>query len=124
MPLCNVSLSVSLVEDISKFLVDNWQPLLSAVLSVLAVIIVLIKKKPDANSLIHYIEFICNSLPGYINEAEKTGLTGSRKFSDVLGKCMTSLHKMVTCTEQDDLMASKIFKSQIEAILSTPQKKG
>ena len=112
------------MEEISKFLVTNWQPIFSAFLSVVAVIIVLIKKRPTASSLTHYLEAIVSTLPSLINKAEKTGLTGSRKFTDVLGNCMHLLHKLVKTSEEDDKLAKEYFTDAIEAILSTPQKKG
>ena len=111
------------MKDICDFLVANWQPIVSAFLSLVAVILVVIKKRPSANSLMHYIEFICSSIPNYINEAEKTGYTGSRKFAIVLGKCMNVLHRCLLTNEDDDRTAKQIFTAQIEAILSTPQKK-
>ena len=112
------------MKEIITFLVDNWQPILSAFLSFVALILVIVKKRPQAYSIGDYVRLIVSQfLPGYICDAERTGMTGDRKREHVLNQCMKALKGFVRADDKELEECYVQFTNAIESILSTPRKK-
>lgn len=112
------------MKDICKFLVDNWQAVLGAILALIGLLITLFKKRPVAWNMSDYVRVIISQfLPIYINDAEVTGMSGERKREHVLAKCMKCLKGFIKCTGKEADSAYETFKNALELILTTPQKK-
>lgn len=112
------------MKDICKFLVDNWQAVLGAILALIGLLITLFKKRPVAWNLSDFVMLIASKyLPFYILEAEDTGMTGDRKREFVLAKCMKALNGFINCNDKQLDTAYAYFKNHLELILATPQKK-
>lgn len=112
------------MQEISKFIVDNWQWLLTAILSIFVLIIQLLKKKPVVKSLKGYLDFIASDLlPRMINKAEVSGLHGEGKKAYVMKEAIGTLKFLIQCDEHALEEANRYFDNAIEAILSTPRKK-
>lgn len=113
------------MQDIWQFIVDNWQLVAAACLSLVSFIVALIRKRPHAYDFLDYIrQIISGSLPTWINEAEQKYLDGEQKKLYVLKKCLTALRqKVLGLTGSQEKEALGIFGFAIEQVLSTPRKK-
>lgn len=105
------------------FFKNYWQVVLDAILVIISIILFVKKKKPI--EVIDTLKQLMTTwLPGVITSAEKSGLKGQ----DKLNYCINALYEVFV---KDYLSYSDFLKryrdylvNQIEAILSTPQKKG
>lgn len=93
------------------------------VIMLLLVVISFFRKKTKIvdNTLVD----ILTNLPGYINEAERTGLDGNKKLVYVFTKSVNTLMSL-TGLESGTVIDKygTIINDAIESILSTPTKKG
>lgn len=106
------------------FIVDNWQWIVTAVLSIIIFILQLCKKRPVVKSLDQYCDSIIHQfLPGLIVAAEKSGEVGDHKKKYVIERCMQMLTLLIKLDDNSKGIAESIFSKSIEAILSTPRKK-
>lgn len=112
------------MKEIITFLVDNWQPILSAFLLLVALILLIVKKKPTAYSYLDYAYSLFKLIPDFINKAESTGVTGSAKKNIVVNSLLHALKKLVVLNDEQVVYCKFIFSNAVESILSTPQKKG
>lgn len=105
-----------------EFLKDNYKLIIDIVLVIVATVIMCIKKKP-VKVVDSAKETVCLLLPGLINLAEASGLTGANKKTFVVQKlheCLLDLGYTSDCIE----ILEEFARDQVEVILSTPQKKG
>ena len=105
---------------IYDFLIQNWLTILSIILSLVYLIVFLTKKKVKETEYCSVLLL----LPGWIIEAEKCGLSGSEKLTYVFSK---AIQELVRLTGKDSKVVMEKYGDSIiqdvEAILSTPQKK-
>lgn len=113
------------MQYIWQFIVDNWQLVAAAGLSLISFIIALIRKRPHAYDVLDYIrQIISGNLTQWINEAEQKFLDGEQKKLYVLKKCLDSLrNKVVGLSHYQEQSALDLFSYAIEQVLSTPRKK-
>lgn len=113
------------MEVVIEFVKNNWFLLLSALFSLVSLIVIILKKnKYKDNTLLSVIA----KLPGWIVEAERLYINNSNasvsKYSYVLNKAIRELIALTGLSESEvcKLYADYIDKC-IEAILAAPQKK-
>lgn len=114
------------MQQFSKFLGDNWQSLLSIIISVIVFIIALIKKKPKAYDFMDYAASVVASyLEEAILKAESMSdeMTGKEKLTFATNYLTSKVLKY--CHLDDDQYAKCVsyFERKIEECLSTPRKK-
>ena len=105
-----------------EWIFENYRLIIDVVLLTMSVIIMCIKKKP-VKVVDSAKETVCLLLPGLINLAEASGLKGDNKKTFVVQKlheCLLDLGYTTDCIE----ILEEFARSQVEVILSTPQKKG
>ena len=104
-----------------EFLIENWRLLLEAACLIVSFVLFLVRKKP-VKVLDTIKEFVVRLLPGLINAAEMTTLSGADKKKYVLEELVKVLKEFGYC---DEVITQYLpFASdQVEVILSTPQKK-
>lgn len=106
-----------------EFLIQNWRIILEAVLVVAAGVLALIRKKPI--KIVDTIrENIATWLPALIDKAEMSGYKGAEKLIYCLDLVYSVLCQKWMTREEFDRDYLEFTKAQIEAILTTPQKKG
>lgn len=106
------------MQEVYKFLLDNWQLILSVVLFLVSVIVSIVRKKP--------LQDIYSQLYAWciaaVNVAEKTALKGDSKKQYALDVVKSFLKdKFPNIKEDYYIHAISVI---IEQILATPQKKG
>lgn len=70
-----------------------------------------------------FIEVIIDqALPGFINLAEESSSDGSSKLALVVKLCIDKIKSFIT--KKDESFYRSLIVKKVEAILSTPQKKG
>lgn len=114
---------------IVDFLVKYWQYISIAVLVVLDIVTMIIKKRPkkfdEINQLI--TEAIAK-IPGFVIQAEETGkdIDGADKKQLVLGWCFTFIENVLKrdLTGSEELYCYKALSYFIESVLTAPTKKG
>lgn len=111
------------MQEIGKFLVDNWKIILDVVLMAFSIVFFLVKKKPVV--VVDEVRtHVLRSLVYLIKKAEKEfgAGHGEDKFDFVMDSLMETLHR---CYPDIDPMTYYNFAEQyLEYILETPQKKG
>lgn len=117
------------MDDIKKFILDNWMLLVQFVFSLIILIIALInvgkKNKTDIGLFIK--ESILEFLPHVINGAENIGvLSGPDKKQQVIKLTLTYIQKLLhrALSEDEYAIYSAFIGEKTEEILTTPQKKG
>ena len=114
------------MDTIKDFIVQNWQFISSAILAVLTIIAMLVKKKPQTlDDFVLALHQALMDVPYFIQKVEHSG-DGSLKKLQVqqltLDKVKEYLRRSLTKTE---INQSLIFiEDAIEEILSCPTKKG
>lgn len=114
------------MEEIKKFLIQNWQLIASALLFLISFIIGLrskLKKGYTFSDIL--LGLISEQLPQWINLAEASGGTGEQKkvavLNDALNYASKTLGRKLSEEETSFIIANA--SEQIEKILGTPQKK-
>lgn len=114
------------MKEFISFLEDYKEVLISCLCAILTIIAILVKRKPKTlDDFLLCIKEVSCSLPELINSVECVGL-GSTKKKKVEQACLnlmsSKLGRRLSDTEME--LCLREFDSSIEAILSTPQKKG
>ena len=105
------------------FLRNNWKLILEAVVFVASVILFIVRKKPV--KVVDTIkQMITQWLPGVVVAAENTNLKGENKMKYAVDLLYTLFASDYLTRDEFDNKYLAFIHSQIEAILSTPQKKG
>lgn len=114
------------MDEIKKFLIQNWQLIASALLFLVSFIIGLrskLKKGYTFSDIL--LGLISEQLPQWINLAEASGGTGEQKkvavLNDALNYASKTLGRKLSEEETSFIIANA--SEQIEKILGTPQKK-
>lgn len=107
------------MDEISKFLVNNWQMLLSAVLVIISVVVSAIQKKPITSITSEIYQLVCKA----VLKVEEEGVKGAEQKRGLA--TMQVLDQLKSIYPKID---AKKYVSYIhlviEDVLSTPQKKG
>lgn len=103
------------------FLVENWYLILQVFLTILAFIILLIKK-PTNKVVSGLFENLYSWCISAIKVAEETGLSGKDKLSSALANVLQNCS--VHYPELDSKKYTAFIIKIIESILETPTKKG
>lgn len=108
---------------ILEFIKTYWREILDVVAFVGALILFIVKKKPV--KVVDTIkQNICTWLPGVVCAAENTKLKGEAKMNFAIDLLFNLFASDYLTREEFDNKYLAFSKSQIEAILSTPKKKG
>ena len=115
------------MEEFKEFLIHNWQLLASAVLFIIATVIGIIRMKKKGMTFQEILSgILMEQIPLWVSMAETDGGTGEQKRVEVLNKalnyCASKIGRQLSQAESD--MIISYVSEKIEAILSTPQKKG
>lgn len=107
-----------------EILKQNWQLILSAIVSLVSIITMLVKKPVSSDLWDKSIAQVIELIPTFINKVETDG-NGKAKKAIVLEASITTLEKILhrNLTADELSTADLKFSDSIEAILSTPQKK-
>lgn len=106
-----------------EFLKSYWREILEILAVLASIIICCIKKKPV--KVVDTIkQMICTWLPGVISAAESSGLKGEAKLEYAINFLYSVFAKDYLTRDEFDNKYLAFVKAEIEAILSTPQKKG
>lgn len=104
-----------------NYFLNNWRWLVPLVLEVIALLVLLFKRKVKINDLLSKVIL---KIPDFINSAEKEGLSGKEKFRLVFSACISLVCSL---TGEKPAYAMNVYGAlitdAIESILSTPQKK-
>lgn len=110
-----------------NFLRDNWKVILEVLLLVISFMIIVFRKKTKIIIPDSVLSELYANLPNWIDQAEELvgPGKGDRKLQEVLKKALYFLCNEIGIAMADipASLSSHIIE-QIEAILSTPQKKG
>lgn len=107
------------MEIIKDFLINYWKPLLSFIFLVVAFVVALVRKKPIST----IVDDVTNFSIKAINYVEKSGILGSKeKLIAALDFVNDELLKKYPTLNV--IQYRPLIENVIEAILSTPQKKG
>lgn len=107
---------------ILQFLQENYQLLIVALVAIIEVVVFFIRKKPSMNYDDHVKSLISEFVPSFVVLAELSGAKGSEKLSFVVSELMKKIKKYRTSKDED--FWKEYIISKVEAVLSTPQKKG
>lgn len=109
------------MKDFIEFLKTYYREIIEISVLLLSVIICLIRKRPCINKMDEIKEDVLEILPILIRGVESPG-NGSSKKSLVIESVKSFVKKKfkIECPEQ----VITLVDSQIESVLSTPQKKG
>ena len=107
-----------------QFLQSYWQLLLFGALTVLEVIFFLLKKKAVINYDDHIKSSIESAICYYVKLAEVSQASGSEKLAFVVSMLLKRVKKFFGATEHDEEYWRSYIVERVEAILTTPQKKG
>lgn len=113
--------------EFKEFLIHNWQLLASGVLFIIATVIGIIRMKKKGMTFQEILSgILMEQIPLWVSMAETDGGTGEQKRVEVLNKalnyCASKLGRQLSQAESD--MIISYVSEKIEAVLSTPQKKG
>lgn len=101
-----------------QFIIENWRLLLEATLVLISTILFIVRKRP-VRVVDSLNEIIVRLLPYCITLAEKA------PKGEKLSQCLDLLAKLLADMDYElDETHKKFAAEQVEAILSTPQKKG
>ena len=114
------------MEELKKFLIQNWQLLASALLFIVSFIIGLVARRKKGYTFSDILlGLIAEQLPIWISLAETAGGTGEQKkvavLNDALNYASKTLGRKLSEEETSFIIAQA--SEQIEKILGTPQKK-
>lgn len=112
--------------DYVNFIKEYGGLIFSALLILLDVIILLIKRRPKTlDDFLYCLKSAVEVLPGLISHVERPG-DGASKKSDVIQYAMAIIEKDLgrTLSDTEYQFAYGQLSNQIECILSTPTKKG
>lgn len=117
------------MDDVKKFILDNWILLVQVLFSFVVLVISLINvgKKNKSDIGLYIKESILEFLPQVINGAENIGvLTGEDKKQQVIKLTLAYVQTLLrrTLTEDEYNIYSAFIGEKTEDILTTPQKKG
>lgn len=118
------------MENVLNFIKDNWSFISTAILGTLSLILMIIKRKPKKyDEFVSCVSRVISSMPGFINAAEEfkePDENGQDKKAAVIGWCFQKMENLIKreLTDDEELYCYKTFSYYVEAILSTPQKKG
>lgn len=117
------------MDDIKKFILDNWILLVQVLVSIIVLILGLINvgKKNKSDVGLYIKESILEFLPQVINGAENIGvLTGEDKKQQVIKLTLIYIQKLLhrALTQDEYNIYAAFIGEKIEDILTTPQKKG
>lgn len=107
-----------------QFLQNYWMYLAGGLVVVAEVIIFFLKKKPSVNYDDHIKSLIDGAICYYIKLAEMTKASGSEKLVFVVSSLLTRIKKFFDSSEYDEAYWRSYIVEKVEAILTTPQKKG
>ncbi len=119
------------MQEISKFLVDNWKLILEVILLIFLVVLFIVKKKPL--KVVDSVKtFVIHALPTFIKQAEdykdvfepSRKLSGEEKMQMVLHDCYSLMVDELGIPKEDLCLYTSWLHDAIEDILTTPQKKG
>lgn len=114
------------MEELKKFILENWQLIASVILFIISFIIGLITRRKKGYTFSDILlGLIAEQLPMWISCAESAGGSGEQKkvqvLNDALNYASKTLGRKLTEEETSFLVAQ--CSEQIEKILGTPQKK-
>lgn len=113
------------MKDISKFIVDNWQWIVTAVLSIIIFILQLCKKRPLAQGINKVFDgYLAWNFPHDMNYAEtRFPGDGAAKKQYVINKCLEYVSKSIELDDYYKKMITNSISIMIENALSVPRKK-
>ena len=103
------------------FLIRYWRIIVEAILVIISIVVLLLKKKPTINEIDNILRWILENLPQFINQVESTGLPGSDKKEAVVYSVIQLVKERFSFKLSDSMIG--LISDYIEKILSTPQKK-
>lgn len=104
-----------------KEIISNyWLELVIVLISIISVVVGCIRMKPS-KAVDQVKNLISEVLPGFINLAEISGCHGKAKLLFVVESILKRIRKYISKEDEDYWM--QYITDQVEAILSTPQKK-
>lgn len=115
--------------EIVQFLLDNWQYFSTALLTILSIVLMIIKRKPKKyDEFVSCVSQTISAMPGFIITAEELKTpdeNGQDKKNLVIGWCFQKMENLIKreLTRDEELYCFKTFSNYVEQILSTPQKK-
>lgn len=112
--------------DYVNFIKEYGSLIFSALVILLDVIILLVKRRPKTlDDFLYCLKSAVELLPGFIIQVEKPG-EGASKKSDVIQYAMAIIEKDLgrNLSDSEYQFAYGQLSNQIEFILSTPTKKG
>lgn len=104
-----------------EFILNYWQYLVIILVDLIGLVFILLRKKQSITEA-SIKEMIADVVPGYINLAEASGSTGRTKLCLVVDLVLKRIQKYIS--KSDEQFWISYIHDVIEAILSTPQKKG
>lgn len=108
---------------IIEFIKIHYELIIKVAILVASVVFFIVKKRPI--KLVDTLqETIVTWLPSILCNAEETGLKGEAKLNYAIDLIFSLFVKDYYSREEFDKRYLPFVKKQIEAILSTPQKKG
>lgn len=105
-----------------EFILQYWHYFVIGGLELISMIVafVLLRKKRVSSDLVKVM--IDEKIPYFIRVAEASGVPGVEKLGFVIVACLKLIKKYVS--NADESYWISYIKEQVEACLSTPQKKG
>lgn len=107
-----------------QFLQNYWMYLAGGVVVVAEIIIFFLKKAPSVNYDDHIKSSIDSAVLYYIKLAELSGAVGSEKLAFVVSMIMKRIKLQFGSSEHDEEYWRSYVVEKVEAVLTTPQKKG
>lgn len=114
------------MENFVKFLSEYKELLVSVLCVLLAIIAMIIKRRPKTlDEFIQIVFSVCQQVPSMVLEVECPGNGETKKRTVIVAACqvVSSILKR-DLTDKEIQYCEKIFGSLIESILAAPQKKG
>ena len=113
------------MDDVLKFLMDNWQSLVVIALSLVTMLVSIFRRKVTLDIPVEIIDDVLVKLPGWIADAESCNIAGPSKLQQVVNKACEYLAQKLNIRYYKALsLYSDFIESCVENILSTPTKKG
>jgi uncharacterized protein YlzI (FlbEa/FlbD family) len=115
------------MENLVEFLLENWQVLLSGILTLITVTIALVKGKKLVVSDVfkETLLKVLEKLPDFISAFEISDVNGITKKQLVITSALAYFEDVYgqKLTDEQASYISALFSRDIEKILGTPQKK-
>ena len=108
--------------DVLNWLKDNWQFVVTIAGSLVSLILIICKKNKNVIPESIWVDFL-SKLPSLINDAEATNLQGDEKLRYVVAQALQVLAANLGDSVFSDKVLVKMIITEVENILSTPQKK-